>query len=790
MQCSKFVMACGVSFLALSSGAWAQNLPSLPTAKPPLDRSLKPSTGLTPIIIPAPPSGGVSSSVGGGPLETQTISWPDRVPVMFVDQIELVKDSGEVVTKAVRVRARVTQAPGTGSAADRLKEVVMRGTMQIKELEATSDPDTGKKGDTQRSGEVSWTSVMDPATGRLATIRSPLVSSFRTTGDNIAPPTTINAQGDVAGLAEAVELLYGENASSLSTLSAEEAAAEEGGAIEDGATTGVNDMMRANSGDESGRGAASTSGAGLPQSETDFSMAKTSTETEAVEAVPVFGTTTEGCPARVDLSNNTVVIQSKLTENGSASGVCSDTSERFPLQKTYTACLDAVDRDAGKAFATFRRYWVDTGGSSQYVDAECLRDTELSFDLVEDATGCSVSVNTGTMTATPLTQLTYRNRTGNVVVVDTCTVSATAAVIAITETSSSCSMRHDFGAEVSYNQTRLKYLRDDGVEVSVQSCADDGNTYGHVKISDASVCGADVNLGSGVVARQFRTRINVDGVSQYITECAVDASTEVALQSDKDACVSTFFHNVAAGQSFGSERLFHELYGAKEYVTSCQLDQAVTYTHQEETVSYSNNDLTKTSRPLTRLYFTAPVVGEVEVSGAQVRTDAPELPYVLQSSGIIETGAVEYVENSCNKYNLSAKVDTYLRSDNTTYDEAGAAAKPSSTTVDCSWQNTAFSLDSSTYAASGSCGCGWVRQNGGESGDTDVRACTGTAYSRTGSYAASTQRVRGDGQVILTDDTTGSYPGCATSCNGAPAECSATPPSNLSNTWYTEAGWN
>lgn len=499
-------------------------------------------------------------------------------------------------------------------------------------------------------------------------------------------------------------------------------------------------------------------GAGVPRSETDFQLPETvaAASTESI-ATPVAGETTEGCPPRVDLQNNVVVVQSRPTENGVATGACSDALDRFPLQKAFTSCNDDIDQAGGSAYATYRRYWVDGGGTTQYVDAECVRDTEQQFSLVENADACSVSVDVNAGTATPRSQLVYTNRTGQTVVVAACRATPGAAAYTITQSAAACQLRHDFTAGVSHRQTKSTYLRSDGVEVVVAPCADDGTSYQHVKVNDESVCAAAVDQTGLTAVKQFRWRIDVDGASQYITECAPDPDTQVALQKDAAACAGTFYHYTEAGQSYGAARWYHSLYGSQSYVTQCQQDTATVYAHQIDIVSYSHNDATKISQPMTRIHFNAGGgVGDVEVSAAQVRAGAAEIPYTLTGAETRATGEVSYT--GCDKYTLNANYNVYSRIEidggTMAYEENTGAAAPTgpsnacSTSVSTTWNRTSPSSIRHTYLVNGQdplarCGTFWQ---------------DGTLTAKAVAYASSTYEgtrtvTREDGEVQST--TTG-----------------------------------
>jgi len=808
-------LSCAAMLMILMAPLWAmaQSLPNI----------LEPTVGTAaPATQTAPPPATASGSPASGSSAATTTELPTRLPVAFDKDVPMVVQDGTLT-----VRGWFTNGVGPAEIAKDMRNVVVRGTMQVEE------------GSDARQGTVTWTSVQRPDTTRIAPLSTPLASKFATPADELKSGQTVNAAGDYQGVIDAVAVLYGHSTGGTASQPAAPAAAP----VEGGVSSGGNELVRPvaseapeeEGGVQGGGEGFAANGSGSDGDLSEFELPET-IEAAAAEAEVIVGTTYEGCSPLIDLANDVVTLQTQLTQNGSPDGNCSNSGETFSLQKSYSGCgeqvneasrvaypmykrfwtkdgssqfvdtecqidmnqryefkksysgcTDDVDRTAGMAYARFRNYYVDGSGTTQMVDADCQRDEEAAFALTEDRASCLWNADYSTMVATPQAELVYTDRLGQRNVVDSCAVTTAMQVLSvpIVEDASRCSYRHDYTAGVSYSQSEMTYTRDDGVEIIGQACSDDGVTFAHQ--TDTEICDATTDLTAYTAIPRYQLYITTgDNQAEYISNCTPDTENAVALTKTGSGCETTFFHNVSAGQSNGAARFYHTLNGSPEYVTTCEQDTDVTYAHEESTVSWQHNDVTRSSQPLTRLYFNAPGVGEVEVSSAQVRAGAPDVGYTLSTTEVRATGTT-YTDGSCDKYTENANFDVWLRADNTEFEEQKSVAASTGPTNACAvttWPSS-WPLDRQSSSRSSCQYSEPTPKNPGRmaNGDQEVRYCY-----YTGAYVVT----REDGEVIIntTDEnlvTQGS--GCGQQGTRSAPSCSSTITGSSAQTWNDNNGW-
>tara|TARA_B100000965_G_scaffold406530_1_gene445963 strand:- start:254 stop:2782 length:2529 start_codon:yes stop_codon:yes gene_type:complete len=638
----------------------------------------------------APVGDGSASGVpaGSDPVDVGGAALPRQLPVVMQDNVSLTPEEARRVSteqgvpvSEYRVRARFANVIGNGEDAERMREVVLRGNMRITERapDPTAVPKEGAEAAPQKDGEVSWTAVVDASRGRMAVLRSPLKSAFATERSAINQGTSVVAEGDYAAVVEAVKRLYDEGGDPLTEdepLPPEVEAAEEG--VADAGIAGVGGSQAA---------PLASSGRGGNELDTEFKLPETAATDTTPEEAATIGESTEGCEPDIDLDAGLVTILSRQTENGVPVGACSPGIDRLPIQRSYGSCTDTVDQDLGIARPRYRQYYVYKGVTSSLTNgegSECFTDQDTAFPLEEDASNCSVDANLDTLKATPRSQLTYRNRDNQLVVVENCRATPGVTAYDIERKETGCDLRHDFAAGSSTVRKKAVYVVE-GVERIVQDCTDTAETVAHIKNTVA--CSALIDYGAGglgVAYQQYRTEISRDGAVTIISDCQPDLSVNAGLEKDTSECIGEFVHNLAGNQSFGKARLFHTLGGTKQFVGVCEQDTDQVFTHQTRITAYEHNDAAKISKPLTEIYITAPSVGDVVVSSAQVRVDAPEIPYALTSSTIEATGEVEY--EGCNKLTLRANYDIYDRIEvggTTEFKEGTGPADPTGPTDAC-----------------------------------------------------------------------------------------------------------
>jgi hypothetical protein len=512
-------------------------------------------------------------------------------------------------------------------------------------------------------GQVVWYGIEATVEEELrrAGLRAPLKSSFLAPAPTITEETDIAAKGDLESLIEDARRL-------LEDPEAEDAEGSEANADEENSRR-----------EESRNGRSSTSGGGGRNDVAGWynpiDYPDSGDDKETVVPAPGFQLeTSDGCSPRILEDQGLVIAQSRIVtyQDGKITdeGTCTDTMNRYPVQRTYLGCDDSVDLQRMIANPMYRTYYVDDNGVTQYF-GECKVDKEMEFPIVKDGQSCAAIIDMEAGTVIRAYELVYSNRTGVRTVVGNCRPDEN-DVLPIEYITTGCGYRHDVPNSVSFAQHRAVYY-EDGIERSIGQCEDTGSPIPHVL--DVAACEPIVDMDAKTVVPRARRLIETEVGQVTIAECAPVEEMAHDLLVSSQGCETTFIHNVAAGQSFRTLRYFHEVTGSRKYVTECILDEgAEPILHHQEIAWWVHDDARKASKPATRVYIE--VDGEeFEVSGAQVRPGTSEVPYVLQKTEEIpDPGSVRY--SSCSKYVGTKRRQIYQRPDGSTVAyEVGAGAE-------------------------------------------------------------------------------------------------------------------
>ena len=386
-------------------------------------------------------------------------------------------------------------------------------------------------------------------------------------------------------------------------------------------------------------------------------------------------TTTDGCDVRVDIAQGVAIQQSKtITYEDSAitnETECSDTLDRYALQKSYSVCQDNVDLEGLTATAQYVYYYVDSGASRHDV-TDCADDEELVFPITEDVSGCTVDLDFNNRTATEQSRLIYYNRNSVETQVQGCEPSDNLQTVDMVESSEGCSISHDFIAEESNQLTSWTYQLN-GLTYQALPCSDSEIYYAHEAAYTNSagnyLCEPIVNIDSGQVTLQSKTRILVDGVYDYITECEPDTSA-LAILSTTDGCtdMADWTHDVSAGQSYGQHRFYYvTATNEREYVSNCQ-DSDALYYHQSNLTGYQHLDDQLAAYQLVSVWIESEW-GTYTILNSQVKEGSQLIPYALIQTTDVRSGINEYMDNSCDALRLTDLTEIYERPDGTTYNK-------------------------------------------------------------------------------------------------------------------------
>ena len=135
---------------------------------------------------------------------------------------------------------------------------------------------------------------------------------------------------------------------------------------------------------------------------------------------------------------------------------CSDSEVRYPLEKSFTNCSDAIDLNALTAIPQYTLYYTDQGSLTQTVST-CAPDTDQVFTITEKTDGCIVLTDFAAGEAVTQAALVYTNINNVEQQVRGCAPSTEIAAIPMLETSTNCPLRHKFGENLSYQMSMFTY---------------------------------------------------------------------------------------------------------------------------------------------------------------------------------------------------------------------------------------------------------------------------------------------------------------------------------------------
>ena len=421
-----------------------------------------------------------------------------------------------------------------------------------------------------------------------------------------------------------------------------------------------------------GSEAVSSGGSG---SSNEQAAAYTTPDAVEVDDDPVIAvsTTTEGCEVRIDEAQGVAIEQSRsiTTEDGvvTSEGTCSDTLNRFSLEKSYAACSDLVDLTAMTASAQYVLYYVDDGAERHDV-SECGVDPDYVFEIVEDESACSVYLDFADYEAVPQAALTYTNKNNVETQVRGCQNMEDEA-IAMEESAEGCTLRHDFDDNQSVQLTSWTYLRN-GLTYLAQPCTDSDTTYAHesryYNTGGEYLCDPVINEEAGTVTLQSKIGITVDSLWTAIAECEPD-QTSLAVSATTDGCedASKWSHDLTASVSYGQHRHYYLNDGDRVYINDCQ-SSSVTYPHQIDLVGYQRHDNKLLAYPLTDIWIETDW-GKYIVQNKAVTPGATAISYIKMGTETRWNGQSEYTDNSCTVYRLTDQVEIWQRPDISEYEK-------------------------------------------------------------------------------------------------------------------------
>lgn len=672
------------------------------------------------------------------PQKIQLPSDIERTSLSIVEPISFDGDSAPAGKRPIEAQF---SDPGLAGAEIREK-VRVKGLLEY---------ETGNDGKVQ--GSMTWYGVRNAENDEEREIGGTLESRFSTSDPQVAAGQSLSAQGDVpAALAAARALL------------------------EDGGTVPEQKSEEASGNDGGGSGASQFSASGNEPSNAmleGFEMPEIEAATEVPDLPDEITLSEAGCPLKVSEDGSVVQVQSQTIKNGQPQGDCAPNGTNLTVQKSYASCDDLQDLDAHKAYAQFRRFFVDLSGTTQYLDESCVVDNDLEFTMYQDDSVCSFDLVLAGQNPTAYNRgkWYYQNKNNNRIEVSGCE-RIQGETAPIETTVSGCVPRHEFQSGTggqSFEMVRQYYIWDD-IQRIVSDCSDSGEIYAHIHktnvCSDLTPTQADMaNYSEGdaalIAVPQERIAIMLDGQETYISECKPIEDVTAELVKDSGGCETTFFHYLSTGESYGGTKWKYQIEGKPEItLTACIQDNAVKYTHQTRINGYEHHDSQFYSEPKTEIYIEANGQ-EVMVSEAQVRSGAPQLDYTFEQSVLAATGEWFFESpTSCEKFIRQNITDRYLRGDTTTYyDHVIGEGQPLSDGDDCQ-SKVVWDTENPTYSRKRTdhietfTECG---ENGGGSYCREQHRKVYTCYSTRTETARYSVTRRTDGAVINADENTLSH---------------------------------
>ncbi len=288
-----------------------------------------------------------------------------------------------------------------------------------------------------------------------------------------------------------------------------------------------------------------------------------------------YKTIADGCPIRVDISQNKAIQQTKLItlEDGVETNTadCADSALSFIIEKSYQGCTDFISN--GVANPRFRQKYTNATGDTKYL-GECAIDAEKTFKITEDFTSCGVSVDTATQKVIRKSRKYYNDLNGNPVEVSACanssqTIAMTkfagcqspnefpslmneiadvweymidgttqrvgaCPVVEVRVDTASCQNRVDYSqAKVFLQEKKQAFVGNSKVKET--ACADSANFFAMTKSFDG--CSDVLNTAGGIANPRYKWKYaNSTGAIQTLGECTIDAEKTFKITEDLSSC--------------------------------------------------------------------------------------------------------------------------------------------------------------------------------------------------------------------------------------------------------------
>ncbi|MFC3230376.1 hypothetical protein ACFOGJ_24215 [Marinibaculum pumilum] len=384
-----------------------------------------------------------------------------------------------------------------------------------------ASPQSGNNG---TEVNVQWYSVARLDGARELPLGSPLRSRFLVRAANVPAATRVAAYGDVNGLIVQARALLAPEGNTPSQDSGLGAAltrlerAEEEDRKRDGSSSGKGNLA---GGGGEGQNPIAAAYEPLPPVEKSEERAADPTEP------PDYAVTTDGCGVRIDLVQGVAVVQSRETANGKPVTDCTDSFDRFPLQRDYAVCPATLS--ATTATLHYKLYY-EIDGRRVYV-TECTPDPNRAAEMQKVWDACSEAV-VGEV-AYRRYRLAFVNGKGEREFATDCTVDRSEP-LSTARKYDGCQPEFDLAAETFRRAYQLVYTSPAGEERAIGGCrTTDSETQPLSRTW--SGCSEIIDRTTNTVRRGYQlVYADTSGATREIGTCRADDSPAGEVRTDKD----------------------------------------------------------------------------------------------------------------------------------------------------------------------------------------------------------------------------------------------------------------
>ena len=373
--------------------------------------------------------------------------------------------------------------------------------------------------------------------------------------------------------------------------------------------------------------------------------------------------TKEGCKPRVDIDRGKVIIQTRSIAR--TNGVithetqCADSHLIFDIKKDYGCCSDIVDQQAGFAYTTFKRYWIDEANNKIYLDEHCLKDESQPHPFIEEKGLCSHDIDLESRLAYPQSETVYYNRNHARVLVKACH-RTNGMPFAIISTEQGCPLKHLYEQNKSVVQKRDIFI-ENGITHDVTPCYETAEFVPHHFVKS----GCKPVLNGATVIPMAKRQISYKGKTKIIPgQCEPQHLTN--LISTREGCEGQYEHDYNSGRSYPLMRAYYQWGNRKRFIDKVCRRSNDPLPHFSSIIGYEHVDLNLKSKPRYQISI-KDVQSLLIIKEFTEKDETKWLPYVFEKK---VTGEVDsYPPYQQGEYIIfpRAEYNIYTRPDKTHY---------------------------------------------------------------------------------------------------------------------------